>query len=334
MRRRLGVATLLALLASACLAPAAGASLQPPSPQARQLRALALRLAARQGEQGRQPVSLQSNLELDADGYRVAVEGFGGDVAVEVAKEGRHGEALSAYLVRGTVTRGRLRAKIGDLGRISMRFRQGGGHSVNHPKTCHGRHRFLVRHGVFAGSFRFRGEGGYLDFTAHRAKGTVREVAPRCLGSRSGSGPSALAGVPHTRNVSQKPERAYLYASSQHGVSSASVLALKNKKGKTELVASQETIRGTMAIIRAATVTAGPKSLRANDALTRARLSAPAPFGGAGSFAASADGASTWEGGLSVDFPGLDGFSLTGSEYATQIGRTADPLFLFFLLSF
>ncbi len=334
MRRRLGVATLLALLASACLAPAAGASLQPPSPQARQLRALALRLAARQGKQSRQPVSLRSSLELDADGYRVAVEGFGGDVAVEVAKEGRHGETLSAYLVRGTVTRGRLRAKIGDLGRISMRFRQGGGHSVTQPKKCRGRHRFLVRHGVFVGGFRFRGEGGYVNLTAHRAKGTVREVAPRCLGSRSGPAPSALAGVPHTRNISQKPERGYLYASSQHGVSSASVLALKNKKGKTELVASQETIRGTMAIIRAATVAAGPKSLRANDALTRARLSAPAPFGGTGSFAASADGTSTWEGDLSVDFPGLEGFSLTGPEYATQIGRTADPLFLFFLLYF
>lgn len=332
MRRRLGVAALLALLAAGCLAPAALASLRPPSPQARQLRALALQLAATQGKPSRQPVDLQSKLELEADGYRVAVEGFGEDVAVEVTREGRRGAALSAYLVRGTVARGRLRARIGDLGSISMRFRQGGGHSVTRPKTCHGQHRFLVRHGVFVGSFRFRGEGGYLTIAAHRAKGTVREVAPRCLGRRSARSRLALAGVPHTRGTRQKPERSYLYASWQHGVSSASVLALKTKGGRTEVLANQETIRDAMAIIRAATVDAGAKALRADDALTRARLAASTPFGGSGSFSASADGTRTWEGGLTVDFPGLPDFPLTGAEYQAQIGRTADPLFLLFLL--
>jgi hypothetical protein len=331
--RRLGAAALVALLAAACLAPAAGADPRPPSPRALQLRQLALELAAKRGPASSRPVGLLAKLELDAGGYRVAVLGFGEDVAVEVAKEGRHGDSLTAYLVRGSVSRGRLRARIGDLGTVSMRFQQGGGHSVTHPTKCRGRHRFLVRHGVFVGSFRFRGEGGYLTVAARRAKGTVREVAPRCLG-RPARARLARSSVPHTEHVVQKPERGFLYAAWQHGVSSASILAEKAKGHKTELLANQETIRGAMAIVRVAAAEAGPQTLRANDALTRARLAAPAPFAGKGTFSAAPDGTSVWDGNLTVDFPGLPDLALTGVEYEAQIGRTADPLFLFFLLYF
>jgi hypothetical protein len=329
VRRRLALAALVAL-ALGCFAPAARGGVGLPSHQGRALHALALELATKtQPTSQRRPVGLESKLELEADGYQVAVEGFGEDVAVLVTEQGRRGEAVSAYLVRGTVTRGALRAKIGDLGTISMRFRLGGGRSISHPRECHGRHRFLVRRGVFVGSFRFRGEGGYLTSAAHRAKGRVREIAPRCQPHRRPAR-LALAAAPHTTKLTQKPERPYLYAARQHGVSSSSVLALKTKRGRTELLANQETIRGTMAIIRVASVEAGPMALQADDALTRARLTAPAPFGGDGSFSAAADGARAWNGDFSVAFPGRADFPLTGPEYDAEVGRTADPLFFLF----
>lgn len=300
MRARLALVPLLAALLAVAWAPPAGAA------------------------------GLLSRLELRADGYRVFVVGHGDQVEVDVRKPRSRGEAMTGYLVHGTVARERLRARFGDLGSISMRF-QGG--TVTRPHGCHGRHRFLIRHGAFVGSFRFRGEGGYVSIAARRAKGTAREVAPSCLGRRPAR--AARAGVPHSEGVKQRPEYGYVFGSWRHAGSSAAVLASKSRQGKTELIATQEAIRGAMSITRLAFAETGAKSLRTNDSLTRAWLDGvPAPFAGQGRYVAAADGHRTWEGSLTVDFPGLAGFPLTGPDYEPQAGRTATPGFLFFLLFF
>lgn len=300
MRARLALVALLVLAALAGTAPSAGAA----GPAA--------------------------SFELRADGYRVVVDGRGENVSVDVHRERRHGEALSSYTVHGTVARERLRARFGNFGSVSMRFRTT---RVTRPRGCRGRHRFRVRHGEFVGSFRFRGEGGYVSVSARRAKGTVREVAPDCRGRRP-LARAARAGVPHSDNVNQRPEFGYVFGSWRHAGSSAAVLASKSRRGGTEVIADQEATRGAMSIFRLAVVRAGPRALRTDDALTRAWLTAPAPFAGRATFRAAADGHRTWEGGLTVDFPGLEGYPLTGSRYDTEIGRTASPGFLFFLLYF
>ena len=169
-----------------------------------------------------------------------------------------------------------------------------------------------------------------MTVAAHRVKGLVREIARRLHGRPRAR--LARGAVPHTGKVTQNPERGYLFASRQQGVTSASLLALKTKRGRTELFADTQTSRGRMAIVRAASLVGGRRALRLNDALTSGRLAGPAPISGAAKFAAAPDGTRTWRGGLTIDFPGLAAFPLAGPEYEVHAGRSADPFFLLFLL--
>ena len=110
-------------------------------------------------------------------------------------------------------------------------------------------------------------------------------------------------------------------------MTSASLLALKTKRGRTELFADTQTSRGRMAIVRAASLVGGRRALRLNDALTSGRLAGPAPISGAAKFAAAPDGARTWRGGLTIDFPGLAAFPWPARNTKSMPAAAPTPSF-------
>lgn len=250
-------------------------------------------------------------------GYGVSVLGIGSAVIVEVV----HGQAraATAYVARGTVTPGRIQASFGDLGRLEMRFRPSGRTSLSKPlHHCHGASLYRSRLGVFAGSFRFKGENGYISVHAHRAKGAIRDsLSPHC--GRQGARGSEQGAARASGDGFQSIEPESLAASWRHGVGAVSFAAIGFGKGLLYLTFAEQS-EGALAKIRFAFTSGPSKALSINDALTQARVSPPAPFEGTGTYRAAPDGTTTWTGVLSVNFPGAGHFPLTGPQFKTELG--------------
>lgn len=251
-------------------------------------------------------------------GYRVDVIGIGSAVVLEVRRAHAHAHAharvLTAYVARGTVTAGRLEASFGDLGRVAMRFRPSRNRTWEKPhRPCKGAGRFVNRSGVYVGNIRFRGEGGYISVHAHRAKGQVSSVAPRCwrLEQRS---QHAIRPSQHGDSF----ELNSLSASWRRGVTATSVGAF-TLGGTALFFASTEQSEGRLAILRFAFARGQGRAFTVDNALTRAQISPPAPFRGTGTYRAAPDGTKTWSGGLTVNFPGAPRLPLTGPQFKPRL---------------
>jgi hypothetical protein len=248
-------------------------------------------------------------------GYRVGVIGFGSTVLLEVI----HGRAraITAYAARGVVKPGRLEASFGDLGRIAMHFQRSSNQPRANPhRRCKRGDRIVRRRGVYVGSFRFRGEGGYISVRAHRAKGRVSTIAPWCLRSQV-DGPDRHAVRP--AQPSDSFELAAVGASWREGVSSTSVGAVA-LGGRTLFFASTAQSEGDLAILRFAFASSGSaQAFSVDNALTHAQIRPPAPFHGTGIYRAGPDGTKTWSGGLAANFPGAPRLPLTGPQFKPEL---------------
>ncbi len=304
MRRR-ALALLLLSSALAVLGPGSAAArsplwqLLPPDPQATEVG----------GPVAKEP-KFHTGFRLDPAGpYEVSVGTTGDAVVVAVGRAyGRERAAVTRYLARGIAEPERLRATFGDLGEISMRFRE----SRHRPwfgkkRRCRGAGRFVVHRGVFAGNFRFRGEGGYLTIRVHRAKGAISSVAAKCRERdrrRSARASSLL-----------EDSFSGLIASDRDGVDATEFAAL-SFRGELAYFAQREENRGSLAILRQAEVV-GRGELPLNEAVTAGRFAPGAPFHGAGRYRAAPDGSTSWLGDFSVDFPGARRSPLAGPGYET-----------------
>jgi hypothetical protein len=322
------LAAVLAALALTCFcgSSAAAATGLEPEPTPLLARELIAKLTGEHVQSKGIPTEAHPQFQLEAKGgYTVAVVGLGESVGVVV--ERGPGLAASAYVVRGTATRGRLQASFGRFGRLSMRFKPAVDPGQADPhRGCHGGHRFLVRRGEYVGQFRFRGEGGYVTVNAHRAKGAVKEVAPRCAEISS---PLRLAerAVKITPPAHDSSEHAILAAAWHHGISSAEFLVFESKPGRNDYIVETETSRGRMAIIRAAILFGAGGKFSHDDALTSARVAPPPPFHGAGTYLAAPDGTKTWQGSLSVSLPGVGRLPLTGPPFEVELELFSGDLF-------
>jgi len=298
----------LPLVAASPAAAEEALPLLPPLPQSRLLNQ-ALQLTDHGGPVRPKPFFRSGFVTEASGGYKVGVSTYGGAVLFEVWRGGKVQRTMSAYLARGVAKPERLQATFGRFGKVSMRFRQARHHRIS--RTCFFG-RFLVRrHGLFVGSLRFRGEGGYVSVRLHRAKATILRVGKRCR-------------VRHRPDLDfsefdflfARPEAAML-AIARDGVDSTALLAIAAKQ-KSGFLAVHEESRGKLAIVRFAQVRK-PGKLRVNEALTSGSLVPPAPFHGTGHYRAFPDGTHTWSGNLSVDFPGAPRFPLTGAGFETLL---------------
>jgi hypothetical protein len=241
-------------------------------------------------------------------------------VALEVVRARSHesrslkqGRAITAYVAHGTVTPGRIEAKFGGLGKVSMRFHPSGRVAKSKPlRHCDGAHRYTRRFGSFAGTVRFSGEGHYVAVRAHRAKGVVRSpIRLDCAGRSLRSRPTRFA-----RQVGRGPKftPTILAAFWRQAVSSTDFFSFQVGQ-KTLYIAVAEESRGSLAEVRIGAVIGHSKTLVADDALTSATVRPPPPFHGKGIYGAAPDGTKSWTGSLSVVFPGTPRFPLTGPQF-------------------
>lgn len=248
-------------------------------------------------------------------GYQVAVSGSQGTVALVAGRK----RSLSAteYVTRGVVKRNRIAADLGGFGAVSMRFRPAGGRGADPRPVCLFHRLVVARHGVFVGRLRFEGEDGYVSLRRHRAKGEVTSIGRRCKG---GSGLFGVSGASTHSSGSRDggPEPKILVAGWRHAVDSAGVIAL-DLFGEPFFLAESAHTEGRLAIMRFALARGAPRTFTLDDAITRAKLAPPAPFHGTGVYSAAPDGTRSWEGSLTVNFPGAPRFQLTGAPFEAEV---------------
>ncbi len=325
MTRRLPLATVLVLVGLFVLPASSPAHpLIPPASLPVELGQL---LRARQHAPSRR--GFESRFELAAGhGYRLVVLGKGDTVLIEVGRpkslsggspeESRvASQSLTAYAARGTVTRRRIAASFGKLGRIDVRFHPTG-KAVALPlqHRCRGGDHFTRQLGVFAGAIRFDGEQRYVAVHAHRAPGRVRSpLSLHCLPDRSRSSASRprLVGQPSDGGF-----RGSLGAFSRHAVESTELYAFVNHD-RTLTVAVVEESLGRIAEFHLGLSVSRSRVLTADDALTQATLAPPPPFHGTGTYRAAPDGTKSWTGPLSVSFPGAPRWPLTGEQFRVAL---------------
>jgi hypothetical protein len=253
-------------------------------------------------------------------GYEISVGGYEATAVMDATKvdpaDGR--KMWSTYIARGTLSSTAIDADFGAVGSASMRFRPSGKATYGkRHRGCVGPDRYTTQYGVFVGSVRFRGEGGYSSATVHRVKGTV--VTPRRLACRNssfqrsrgeGAGASAVKAAKVTRLESfLRSGLAAMYFSAARGHGQASFLA-----------ETQQTV-GSLGVFRGVLVRASSSAFTADSALSRATVSPPPPFSGSASFQRAPTGAKSWVGPLTVSFPGAPDVSLTDPRLKTQLTR-------------
>jgi hypothetical protein len=252
------------------------------------------------------------------DGYHVLVQVEGTNTSLTATRDKRGAKtgSLSTYTVRNEAGDGGVKATFGDLGEIAVRFRPVGPITHTRPEEgCHGPDRYTIRHGVFVGSLRFRGEDGYIAVKASRAKGeSVSPLALDCAGStRSARVPASGAG--------RKP--AFLFeAGHRSGLLAEYFSASHEPGGPVRFFASLEQTEGAVAILRLAATEGSPRTFATDDALSFATLAPKAPFAGIGSLTRDTSGARLWNGSLAVSFPGAPDVPLTGPMFKTRLTRS------------
>jgi hypothetical protein len=263
----------------------------------------------------------RSRFGLEASGgYRVSVTTYG-SALILIVKHNGHGHDFteSVYLARGVATPNRLQATFGRLGKLSMRFRPSAEGEHERRRTCRGGLRLAQRRGAFVGSFRFRGEDGYVQVHAHRATGSTLRVLGRCHRRhphllRTKSSPLTPEET-STPFASQPPTG--VIAIKREGVQLTAFLAFSRHR-RASFFALREETRGHLAIARIA-VARKRTELHVDEAATAMRVRPPAPFRRTGAYRAAPDGTTTWTGGLAVNFPGAPRFPLAGAGFEAML---------------
>jgi len=352
MRARAAIAILAAAVALLAAAPVSAAG----SPSAPELLAGASRLNDELTLLGRGsrglglPPShpLQEFRFENRDGFTIAVFAFEQTIALSVIRDrgrrSRNRVSTTTYLAHGEVTPTSITASFGDRGRIAVRFRPSG-RDIRATRKAGCRRPgggTLARLGVFAGTLRFLGEGGYTSAEVHRARGRSvdLEALIACLrGSLPrrqailppGSPPDlhalALAatkqGTPSVpTNPSTGPKVTTLLANSKAPLSRTIFGARVKGHGKVHFVAVDVASEGSIGILRVILVRGPSSTFDFDDTLARAAISPPAPFSGVGRLAHGSGDAKSWTGSLAVSFLGAPHVPLTGSPFSTGLARS------------
>jgi hypothetical protein len=231
----------------------------------------------------------------------------------------------AVYSLRGNVTDERIEARLGNRGRISVRFEPKGRAEVDKPPSrCEGKPS-LTRRGVFTGTIRFRGENGFTRVHAERASGFVsrsyRQVCKR---------PPRKARSPQRK---ARPTTS-LSAVSGHGPRAPWFSVYKEAARPGETFAPEEEAQYTanvterregMEISRSANAQAPPETFSVSPpgaSPATATVAPPAPFSGTATYEKVAGGKATWSGDLAVELPGRDALTLADPTYRAELCRS------------
>lgn len=227
-----------------------------------------------------------------SDGYTASLGAIDGKVRLVFTKRRNGVQEEVEYLVRGTVTRRGLRARFGSLGRISVKFTPARGKG---------------NRGVFKGTIRFRGEGGYVELDARRAKGALIGGSRR---PRLSTGGSAVASAETVFGVLEAQAKGRI------------LLAIASHPDEGDLpgfVAAAQDRGGGMEITRKVAVLGSADTFSFEDNLSTATIRPPSPFAGSATFTRNADGSGSWSGDLVVDLPGRADVPMVGPEFKVEL---------------
>lgn len=265
----------------------------------------------------------QAEFELRGSrGYAVRVTGAAGRVTLRAS--GPSGQA--SYEVAGRVTRRRVVARFGRLGRVDVRFRPGGRSRIETPPhRCAGRPRGILW-GAFVGVVRFRGERGFTRARAGRATGAVR-VNPRwrCRGGEKRERRASDGRRPAPAAEIARPVILDLIDRRDQLQGGAITIGRGSGVSLTLFAAVLRERRGRMKVTRSALEFGRARDFAFDDSLSKATLRPPSPFAGTGRFErragvrASTNG--SWTGSLSVVLPGTKRISLTAPRFRARLYR-------------
>ena len=231
-------------------------------------------------------------------------------------------ERAATYSTRGRVSRNRIEADFGRLGRIDVRFqRRARSHSkfpgldapdfLRRFRYCRGR-KPVLESGRFHGTIRFRGEGGFTRVHQTSARGSVNRQYRRVCKRKGGPAARASARDPladartnYLVAVDRSPRRivAFETVSLDFG---AGLEELSEFFGVTAAVVVLEKREG-MRIQRLAIAEGGPESLLLSppgkDPVT-ATVTPPKPFHGTADFEKAKGSPPIWSGTLRAPVPG------------------------------
>jgi hypothetical protein len=256
------------------------------------------------------PPSSEFTLRASND-YRIVVERLRQEVSL-LAIRGDKEFVFVSYAVRGRASMRRIEANFGKLGRVSVRLRTKKMRRSPPGKDCTGKVA-TTRSGVFVGTIRFRGEGGYTVVDARRARGRassgVRETCPFSPFSRNHPAP-ASAGRRHPPELITFGPRRDFTARAPSG--STGLKRVLFEGGTVEQ-------RGRISIFRFASVVGGQASYAFADNLSTATVRPPSPFEGEATFQREGRGRTSWSGMLSVSLPGRDHVRLAGPRFTARL---------------
>ena len=266
-----------------------------------------------------------------SNGYSISVLGTVGhgkraDGQVDLIAQNRDvGEV--AYFTQGVVSKGRIKASFGSLGRISVRFHPShAGHFVPGAENCQGPGE-LVQPGHFVGTIEFEGEQAYTALHASSATGKVtRSFKENCNeGSESGGGqlpPISVISLTAGSRSGELSLDATRWSSTPHsGFQSFSEFSASIFEAQPP---TKSGMLPPLIIIRS--IDASAKNIAFNvtksgGEITSATIAPPAPFAGTATYVKSDGSKGSWSGSLAGNFPGRGELSLAGPEFSAKVSE-------------
>jgi hypothetical protein len=265
------------------------------------------------------PGHRESSLTLKGTmGYEIAISADDRFIGLEASGNG----GVALYLVKALGPPGeKIEATFPGLGRVAVEFHpsQAARHTHHFFPDCHGGAGTIQR-GVFRGTIKFRGEEGFTEVSASRARGRIesssREICPR--NDHDTSTGIAVGGdsIPgYLLEATERSRGRELNFSAIRGTSGSAL------DGETWFTVYLAEIARETRIIRIASATAQAASLSVAGDPRRpssASVRPPAPFRGTAAFQGTGT-ESTWEGTLAIDLPGARDLELTGPSFRSSL---------------
>jgi hypothetical protein len=260
------------------------------------------------GAAAREPKEISvSTIELgESNGYELGLE------AIRFNKR-RWGVSLTAqretasasYEVSAKNAPG-IHATFGSLGQIDLGFHRRRKVVERPERNC----RWIIETGVFRGSVRFAGEGGYIASEVANPEGGIFRLPDGFCGLGSFR-PGLPPGL---------PRETVLAARMKIKTREVRFRALRERSPRgTILFNADTTERGEGMRIDRSVLVPGEQGAFTATGTSRAAVSPPSPFSGAARFRDPNPGPASWEGPLAVTLPGLTPLPLTGEDFTVRL---------------
>lgn len=267
---------------------------------------------------GRLTIGASQSVEFQlkgSKGYAISVNGADGQVTLTASHRG----SSASYSTKGLASPTRIKARLGRLGRVSVRFQpRGNPRHVKFPQgDCRGGDE-TVESGSWVGRIEFEGEQAYTAVHATRAEGKVTNSEKLSCSKHQGK-ESTPAGFQWTILSASSKARgifstAFLISSDAHS----------GLDGSSFGASLLEVHRRGMSIVRSINADAKSDAFTVSEEgghVTAATIAPPAPFEGTATFQRTTGLKGSWAGTLAGDFPGRGEVTLAGPEFAAEVSR-------------